>query len=466
MHIKVGAMRLACVMAVMLVVAGCGGSKSESAAGSKSPGASTTGAALDTSAVKITGDADNPANKLAITAIASLQQFWGQEYAKVYGQDYKPVSGGFFGLTPSVEGGSECGKAYDDVKGNAFYCPKDDTVTWDAADLLPGLQKKFGDFTVAVVLAHEFGHAIQQRSGFFDQNKLTVSSELQADCFAGAWSKYAKDSGAFKVNAAQLDSALAGILDLRDQPGSSAEDPNAHGSGFDRVGAFQDGYDGGADKCKGYKDGEPMVLELPFNDTQDEENGGDAPYDSIVNGVPYDLEDYWTQVYPEITGGKPWPPLKGLQPFDPASPPDCGGSKTEGYSLFYCVPEDYIGWDNVKEMPEVYDEGGDYAVATLLATQYGLAALTRLDDTSDEKTQTARGDCFAGAYTASVILYNRKDTSTFHISPGDLDEGITALLIFRGDGDVERQGAGYGRVEAFRQGVINGAETCKTLQAQ
>jgi predicted metalloprotease len=469
MRIIMGAMAVVSVTAIVLVVAGCGGSKSESSASSAGPksaaiGASASGAPLDTSDVKITGDADNPVNQDAITAIASLQQFWADQYPKVYGQDYKPVAGGFFGLTQGVEGGSACGKAYADVQGNAFYCPTDDTVTWDAGDFLATEKKKFGDFVVAVVLAHEFGHAIQARSGFFEQNKLTVSSELQADCFAGAWSKYAKDSGAFNVNAAQLDSALAGVLDLRDQPGSSAEDPNAHGSGFDRVGAFQDGFDGGAEKCKGYKDGEPMVLELPFKDTQDEANGGDAPYDSIVNGVPYDLEDYWTQVYPEITGGKPWTPLKGLEPFDPANPPDCGGSKTEGYSLFYCVPDDYIGWDNVTEMPEVYADGGDYAVATLLATQYGLAALNRLDDKSDEKTSTLRADCFAGAYTASVILYNRQATSTFHISPGDLDEGITALLIYRGDGDVERQGAGYGRVRAFREGVINGAQPCTTLE--
>jgi hypothetical protein len=42
-------------------------------------------------------------------------------------------------------------------------------------------------------------------------------------------------------------------------------------------------------------------------------------------------------------------------------------------------------------MPQAYKQGGDYAVAT----QYGLAALTRLGDQSDEKTSTLRGDCFA-----------------------------------------------------------------------
>jgi hypothetical protein len=66
-------------------------------------------------------------------------------------------------------------------------------------------------------------------------------------------------------------------------------------------------------------------------------------------------------------------------------------------------------------MPEIYRQAGDYAVATMLATQYGLAALTRLGDESDEKTSTLRGDCLAGGYTASVIIYNRPDTSTYHI---------------------------------------------------
>jgi hypothetical protein len=101
--------------------------------------------------------------------------------------------------------------------------------------------------------------------------------------------------------------------------------------------------------------------------------------------------------------------------------------------------------DTLCRAREVYKQGGDDAVVTLLATQWGLAALTKLGDESDVKTSTLRGDCLAGGYTASVILYNRPETSTYHISPGDLDEGIKALLVFRGDGDVERQGAGWAR---------------------
>ncbi|MGA5467031.1 neutral zinc metallopeptidase [Mycobacterium sp. NPDC050041] len=440
--------------AVVVLLAGCAGPDP------KVPGSSKA-AAPDVSDVEIVGDPSDPSNKIAVQAIADLQEYWGKQYPDLYGAEYEPVAGGFYAVNPSGGDAPPCTSSPEEVAGNAFYCPSEDVVAWDAEGLLPELREKFGDFAIPVVMAHEWGHAIQGRSNF---TARTVTRELQADCMAGAWARHAKDDGVFDVSSADLDSALAGILELRDTPGTSKIDPNAHGSGFDRVGAFQDGFDNGLSRCKVYRDDDPLVLELPFNDVLDEATGGDAPYDSIVNGVPYDLEDFWSRAYPEVTG-EAWAPLAGLEPFSPGSPPMCGDQSAEGFALFYCVPGDYVGWDNEVFMPRIYQQGGDYAVASLLATQYGLAALTRLGDQSDEKTSTLRADCLAGAYTASVILYNRADTSTYRISPGDLDEAIKALLVFRGDADVERQGAGFARVRAFREGVINGVAPCLEYEA-
>lgn len=406
--------------------------------------------------IKINGDASTGPNKIAVQAIADLQKYWAEEYPKLYGSEYKPVEGGFFSVVPSSGKLPPCAEAASDIAGNAFYCASKDVVAWDSETLLPELQSKFGDFVIPIVLAHEWGHAIQARSNF---TARTVTKELQADCFAGGWAKHAKDSKLYKVNAADMDNALAGILELRDSPGTSKIDPSAHGSGFDRVGAFQDGYDNGPTACKAYRDDNPVVVELPFQNAQDEAAGGDMPYDAMVNDVPYDIEDYWAHVYPELTNGEAWVPVKGLEPFDPSNPPMCGNTRADGYALFYCVPDDYIGWEN-DAMRTVYNQGGDYAVATLIATQFGLAAMTRANDKSDDKTQSLRGDCFAGSYTASVLLQNRKETSSFGISPGDLDEAITALLVFRGDGDVDRQGAGYERIRHFRTGVLDGAGAC------
>jgi predicted metalloprotease len=438
------------VLAVLAVVlAACGGPKPVVP--------SPTSQVAKTDDIKITGDSSAEVNKLAISAIADLQRYWAEEYPKLYGSDYKPVSGGFFAVVPSSGTLPPCAESASDISGNAFYCASKDVVAWDSAELLPELQSKFGDFVIPIVLAHEWGHAIQARSNF---TARTVTKELQADCFAGGWAKHAKDAGLYKVNAAEMDNALAGILVLRDSPGTSKIDTSAHGSGFDRVSAFQDGYDSGPTACKEYRDDNPVVVELPFQNAEDEAAGGDMPYDAMVNDVPYDIEDYWAHVYPELTNGEAWVPVKGLEPFDPSNPPMCGSTPAKGYALFYCVPDDYIGWDNVDAMPTVYRKGGDFAVATLLATQFGLAAMTRANDKSDDKTQSLRGDCFAGAYTASVLLQNRKETSSFGISPGDLDEAITALLVFRGDGDVERQGAGFERIRHYRNGVLNGAEAC------
>lgn len=442
------------VTAAALVVAACGSPQPESPSSSEKKGSP------DTSSITIEGDADVPVNQIAIQAIADLERYWADNFPDLYGKDFEQISGGYYAVTADSPA-PPCTTEPEEVAGNAFYCSTEDVVAWDAQELLPDLQSRFGDFVIPVVMAHEFGHAVQSRANF---TARTVTRELQADCFAGAWARHAKDDGVFEVSSGGLDTALAGVLDLRDNPGTSKTDPNAHGSGFDRTSAFQDGFDNGLDRCKEYRDDEPMVLALPFNNIEDAASEGNAPYDSIVNGVPYDLEDYWTQLYPELTNGQAWTPVAGLEAFDPADPPMCGDQSAEGYSLFYCVPEDYVGWDNVETMPEVYRQGGDYAVSTLLATQYGLAALTRLGDDSDEKTSTLRADCLAGGYTASVILHNRAETSSWSISPGDLDEGIKALLVFRGDGDADRQGAGFDRVRAFREGVINGAESCLDYQ--
>ncbi len=139
-----------------------------------------------------------------------------------------------------------------------------------------------------------------------------------------------------------------------------------------------------------------MVLELPFNDDEDEARGGDAPYDSIVNGVPYDLEDYWTQVYPELTEGQAWPPLAGSS-RSARTTRRCAATSPRRASRcsIVCQTITWAGTTSAR-CPRSTDQGGDYAVATLLATQYGLAALTRLGDESDEKTSTLRGDCLAG----------------------------------------------------------------------
>ena len=74
----------------------------------------------------------------------------------------------------------------------AFYCAQGDFMAYDdgAQGVLAQLADTYGPSVVAVVLAHEFGHAIQARTGDLDRNVPTVYTEQQADCFSGAWSTH------------------------------------------------------------------------------------------------------------------------------------------------------------------------------------------------------------------------------------------------------------------------------------
>ena len=80
------------VLAVVLLLAACGG---VSGVGQKS------GSPPDTSNIEIHGDASADVNKLAVEAIADLQDYWGKEFPHLYGKDYVPVKGGFFAVIPS-----------------------------------------------------------------------------------------------------------------------------------------------------------------------------------------------------------------------------------------------------------------------------------------------------------------------------------------------------------------------------
>ncbi len=208
--------------------------------------------------VDIEGSEGSPLDVLAGNVIDDLESFWAQAYPPVFDEPYRPLAGGFFAVGADTDARSlPCNPAdLSYVLGNAYYCQQDDAVVWDREQLLPDLAERYGEFTVGIVLAHEWGHAIQAR---VLENGSTVTLELQADCMAGAWARRVADgdSDRITVSTEELDRALAGILSLKDAPGVLATDPNAHGSGFDRVGAFQDGFEQGVARCARYQDGDP-----------------------------------------------------------------------------------------------------------------------------------------------------------------------------------------------------------------
>jgi len=124
---------------------------------------------------------------------------------------------------------------------NAFYCANDNTIYYDV-DFLNKLLAENGAFVPVVIMAHEWGHAIQAQVRPGQDDRLTVQKELEADCFAGAYAQASRglEEGDFE--------AAIGILH---QFGDTLalNSPQAHGDPLQRVGAFTWGKTKGVKIC-------------------------------------------------------------------------------------------------------------------------------------------------------------------------------------------------------------------------
>jgi uncharacterized protein len=176
------------------------------------------------------------------TALGLLEEYWTETLPSLGARYSGPA--GYYYYRSDEETGPDCGGQPAPPR-NAFYCPRGDFIAWDESGLMIPFYVSGGDFAAAFVLAHEFGHAMQVRLP--EQEQVGVLRELQADCFAGSWSRWVAQRGL--LEAGDLDEATLAVFSARDMPGTEWTDPRAHGSGFERTRAFGDGYELGAASC-------------------------------------------------------------------------------------------------------------------------------------------------------------------------------------------------------------------------
>jgi len=410
-------------------------------------------------------------------ALSDVESFWARTYEDVYGEEWEPISGGYWAYGPDTEI-PECGAplTYEEVAQNAFYCPIDDLVAWDAYGLVPDLYDEFGGFTLGIVFAHEFGHAVQARAGVLNAGYPTIVTEMQADCFAGAWTADVEAGNAkhFELTLADLDRTMGGFLTLRDTVGTSADDPSAHGTGFDRIGSFIEGYELGPEYCAEYvdrfEDDELVIVQVPFTDPEDFERGGNLPLTDLLPLLVEDLESFWANEMAAV--GFEWTPVADIVLLDPdVDEATCGEQSFEGDILvgaaFFCVPSDTIFVDAVYLLPQMSDEIGDFAAAVEIIRQYAYAAQVRMGNMDTDTAADLQADCYTGAYALSAFVNDRVDQSLI-LSPGDLDEAVIAFLQRSGatdreepTGDVEADLAtAFARFQAFRSGFLYGMPEC------
>jgi hypothetical protein len=198
-------------------------------------------------------------------AAESLDAYWTTESGQL---GFSYASPDFFLFDGATDTG--CGGATSST--GPFYCPPDKAIYLDTA-FYDDLQSKYGSsggpLAQMYVVAHEWGHHIQQLEGTFASTDRSsgassgsVRTELQADCYAGAWvgsaatTKDASGTTFFEpISRAQVGDALSAasaVGDDRIQAASGGQvDPDSftHGTSAQRQRWFEQGYEQGAGQC-------------------------------------------------------------------------------------------------------------------------------------------------------------------------------------------------------------------------
>lgn len=416
-------------------------------------------------------DGPQPYDDFLVAAATDIEAFWAEQYPLVYGKPFQPLQGSIYAIYPGrTDDPNDCkGEriSYDRVQGNAFYTDCGDLIAYDDAQLLPQLVDDLGEAAVGVVLAHEFGHAIQSRAGIFDLKLLTVATEQQADCFAGAWAAHVSrgESDELTFTDADVRDGLIAMIQVADPIGIDVNvDADAHGTAFDRVGAFQEGFIKGTTRCKGFIDDPPPLINLTFSNQQDVDNQGNLPYGDILTSIPPSLDKYWNEQLAAV-GATFTPPT--VQPYPAAGPyPACDGYVDADFvgNAFYCASTNQIVYDDDLAF-KLYDALGDFSIGYLISDAYSEAVQVALQSALSGEERFLLDDCLTGAWVVHIIP-NPDGTQIdpdqpIVLSPGDLDEAvITAVQIGDDTTDTNRIGSAFEKIDSFRAGVIGGLDAC------
>ncbi|CAM3659702.1 neutral zinc metallopeptidase [Kibdelosporangium persicum] len=405
-------------------------------------------------------------DKLAGTVVKDVEKFWEETFPATFdNKPWQPLRGGYYSVDTSDKAAPAppCTDQASDVEGNAFYCPSADIIAWDRASLLPVLKERFGEASVMLVLAHEMGHAVQRRAGITQaaqrsdpQRYPTILLESQADCYAGAFVRWVSDGKAdrLQLDRTALDPALEAMVLFRDPVGTEQTAQGAHGDAFDRVSAFQDGFEKSAKLCSEISVDNRTFTQRGFLSEQDQATGGNLPFEDTLKQLEPDVNAYMQAELSKL--GKQWPNPK----LDRVtSTPRCG--QGDQGPVAYCPDDRTIDVQTRGRLAELHTKIGDWSTGTIISSRYAIAALAALGKPLTGADAQRSALCVSGSY--SKFLLNRQGNNVFALSPGDMDEAVQVLLGFdfpARDLDGEAPATGFERVAAFRTGAVDGINAC------
>ncbi|MDJ0770005.1 MAG: hypothetical protein QNJ12_14485 [Ilumatobacter sp.] len=419
-------------------------------------------------------------DEFVAVAFTDIEQWWAEVYPEVYGEPFVPLEGGVYAGYPErsteIPGCGQPVTQYEDLaQFAAFYCQIGDFMAYDDDDqepsILTPLAQEFGDAVMGVVLAHEYAHAIQERIGALDRFLPTITTEQQADCFAGAWTghAYGGDSELLRLGDRDLRTSLIAVLSVRDPVGTNQFVQGGHGSAFDRVGAFQVGFNEGPARCAELLDNPLPLMPNEFQQLADLERQGNASYDCSDDPDPNctpaplfladDINEFLTLAAPGFTPLAP-------QPVADLSAVTCAdGVPVAGLALL-CVPDGFVYYDEPQVL-ELYNEFGDFVLGYVYGIAWAEAAQQAIGSRLTGEARVLANDCLVGAWVEDITLgANRSPQreSLVGTSPGDLDEAIRMAILIGDEGaNVDVVGSPFEKIDSFRDGVLGGLAACDAL---
>jgi predicted metalloprotease len=259
MPIAVGGGTIGIIVMLLLALFGGGNILDQGGEQATSPGAygqldgQTAGDSTLAQRCQTGADAETNQDCRIVLFVNSIQGYWTSEFAR-RGARYQQADTRFFtGATQTA-----CGPASAEV--GPFYCPGDGMVFIDLG-FMNQLQQRLGakgEFAQAYIMAHEYGHHIQNLTGTLDTGSRdtgpqsqAVRVELQADCLAGVWAQHAAATGYLTLVEQDIPEALnaaAAVGDDRIQKASGGRvQPHkfTHGTAEQRQHWFTRGFQTG-----------------------------------------------------------------------------------------------------------------------------------------------------------------------------------------------------------------------------
>jgi predicted metalloprotease len=405
---------------------------------------------------------------VSLLAIDDVEEFWRQHYPEVTKEGtFTPAKKliSYDSTNPDEE--DICGYSpYEDQ--NAFYTDECKLIAWDRGVFVPDVHRYFGDVSIFGLFAHEYGHSVQGQAGLVNDGSSVLLGEQQADCFEGAYMRWAAEGNSrrFTVDTADgLNKEMASVIGVRDRVRREGDYEDfvhqygEHGSAFERISAWQFGFTDGPTACAAIDEKEikhrrgdlPLALQV-----------GETGQLAVDEQSVRDVVDVLGIVF------KPaHPPQLSLDPKRAC--PDARPSPATSYCpATNTVTVDLPALQKLAAVAEGHISGrvsGDNTAFSMLTSRYTLAVQQEYGGLALNSARAAlRTACLTGvATTAMSWPITLPNTHTIRLSAGDLDEAVAGLLIngmVASDVNGDTVPSGFSRVDALRTGVLGDKYRC------